>query len=45
MNGERTYYPGVPSYIQVGEHQYVEKELAYGWRAKMLLGWYEQTNL
>ena len=38
-NGERTYYSSIPRYIQVGEHQYVENELVYGWRAKMLLGW------
>jgi len=37
--GERVYYPGVPNFIQVGEHQYVENTLANGWRAKMLLGW------
>jgi CxC5 like cysteine cluster associated with KDZ transposases len=37
--GECVYYPGVPIFIQVGEHQYVENMLANGWRAKMLLGW------
>jgi hypothetical protein len=37
--GERVYYPGIPNFLQVGEHQYVETTLANGWRAKMLLGW------
>ena len=29
--GIRTYYPGVPPFIQVGEHQFVQRELVMQW--------------
>lgn len=29
--GVHTYYPGVPRFIQVGEHQFVQHELALQW--------------
>jgi hypothetical protein len=38
-DGTRTYYAGVPTYLQVGEHQFVEHTLAKVWRGQMLLGW------
>jgi hypothetical protein len=37
--GQRTYYPGVPKFIQVGEHQFVETRVVSHWRALMLYGW------
>lgn len=40
QNGIRTYYPGVPEYIQVGEHQFVERSLVYHWIDLMLTAWY-----
>jgi hypothetical protein len=39
-DGKRTYFAGVPKYIEIGEHQYVEASVAHLWRASMLLGWY-----
>lgn len=36
----RTYYTERPTYIQVGEHQYVEGQLIGLWTGQMLLGWY-----
>jgi len=41
--GIRTYFPGIPKLIQVGEHQYVETKLAHAWRAHMLFGWYVRS--
>jgi len=38
-NGIRTYYPGVPDLIQVGEHQFVEKQLVNLWVDLMLTAW------
>ncbi|KAG6375794.1 hypothetical protein JVT61DRAFT_2647 [Boletus reticuloceps] len=29
--GMRTYYPGVPPFVQVGEHQFVQRELVMQW--------------
>ena len=29
--GIRTYYPGVPPFIQVGEHQFMQHNLAMQW--------------
>src|ERR1700761_5839702 len=37
--GLRTYYPGVPDLIQVGEHQFAESRLVNMWISSMLLGW------
>lgn len=36
----RTYYGGVPEYIQVGRHQYVEAKIVRMWTNMMLVGWY-----
>lgn len=35
----RTYNHGVPRYIEVGEHQYVEDRLAKMWINYMLVAW------
>jgi hypothetical protein len=37
--GVRTYYNGIPDYLQVGEHQFVEKEVVKMWITMMLVGW------
>ncbi|KAJ7226864.1 hypothetical protein GGX14DRAFT_627313 [Mycena pura] len=42
--GMRTYYPGVPDLIQVGEHQFAELKLVNMWISSMLLGWFSATN-
>ena len=39
QDGVQTYYVGIPSYILVGEHQYVEIKVVRMWIAQMLLGW------
>jgi hypothetical protein len=36
----RTYYGGMPKYLQVGEHQFVNDKLIELWINLMLLGWY-----
>ncbi|EIW75746.1 hypothetical protein CONPUDRAFT_169481 [Coniophora puteana RWD-64-598 SS2] len=41
----RTYYKGVPDYIQVGENHYVEKRLAEIWTNDMLVSQTSATNL
>lgn len=38
--GCRTYHPGIPDLIQVGEHQFVEAKPIETWQANMLFGWY-----
>jgi hypothetical protein len=38
-DGQRTYYPGVPELIQIGEHQFVEVTVVKTWCAEMLFGW------
>jgi hypothetical protein len=38
-NGVRTYYDGIPSIIQVGEHQFAEKRLVQLWITLMLVSW------
>ncbi|KAJ7114481.1 hypothetical protein C8R44DRAFT_630206 [Mycena epipterygia] len=35
----RSYYGGVPDYLKVGDHQYVERRLAGMWTSMMLLAW------
>jgi hypothetical protein len=30
-DGTRTYYGGMPAYIQVAEHQFVQRELVAHW--------------
>jgi hypothetical protein len=37
--GIRTYYGAVPQYIQVGEHQFVERKLVGMWTSLMLVAW------
>jgi hypothetical protein len=39
QHGMRTYYPGVPQYIQIGGHQYAEKKLVGSWVSLMLVAW------
>lgn len=38
-HGVRYYYGGIPDYIQVSEHQFVEKKLVGMWVDMMLVGW------
>ncbi|KAJ7090836.1 hypothetical protein B0H15DRAFT_948600 [Mycena belliarum] len=40
----RTYYAGIPSLIQIGEHQFAELKLVNMWISSMLLGWFSATN-
>ncbi|KAJ7601708.1 hypothetical protein DFH06DRAFT_1276631 [Mycena polygramma] len=42
--GVRTYYGGIPKYIQVEEHQFVERKLVGMWISLMLLAWVLATN-
>ena len=39
QTGERTYYHGIPQYLQVGEHQFVEDRVAKLWINQMLVAW------
>lgn len=43
-NGIRTYCPKKPTYIQVGEHQFVEEKVVALWTGQMLLGWFSASN-
>ncbi|KAJ7353282.1 hypothetical protein DFH08DRAFT_987489 [Mycena albidolilacea] len=43
-NGVRTYYAGIPNAIQVGEHQYVEREVLGLFIGLMLISWTSATN-
>ena len=38
-NGERTYYPGIPSFIQVAEHYFVEQKVIDVWISLMSTSW------
>jgi len=38
-NGSRTYYPSIPKYIEVGQHEFVDSALAHMWVMMMLVGW------
>ena len=38
--GQRTYYSGIPSFLQVSEHRFVERQLAEMWTNQHLLGSY-----
>jgi hypothetical protein len=40
--GTRTYYAGIPQYIQIGGHQYAERKLAGSWISLMLVAQYVQ---
>ncbi|PPQ88324.1 hypothetical protein CVT25_012449 [Psilocybe cyanescens] len=42
--GCRTYHPGIPDLIQVGEHQFVEAKPIETWQANMLFGWFSASN-
>jgi hypothetical protein len=42
---QRTYYPGVPEFIEVGEHQFVEQVLVRMWTTNLLLGLFVPLNL
>lgn len=41
---ERIYYEGIPAYIQVGDHQFVETGQVDRWIGMMLLGWVSASN-
>jgi hypothetical protein len=43
-NGVRTYYGGIPKYVQVGEHQFVENAVIKMWISMMLVGWFSASN-
>ncbi|TFK80894.1 hypothetical protein K466DRAFT_503083 [Polyporus arcularius HHB13444] len=43
--GQRQYYLGVPEFIQVGEHQYVERLVAEDWIGLMVSAWVSASNL
>lgn len=36
----RTYYDGIPNFVQVGEHQFVERKVIDLWISLMLISWY-----
>jgi hypothetical protein len=38
-NDQRTYYEDKPTYVQAGEHQFVEHKLVDLWVNLMLVGW------
>ncbi len=38
-DGMRTYYGGMPTYVQVGEHQFIEDRVITWWITSMLTGW------
>jgi hypothetical protein len=40
----RTYYDGIPAVIQVGNHQFVERQLVHLWRTDMNVAWKSATN-
>ncbi|KIJ13544.1 hypothetical protein PAXINDRAFT_163619 [Paxillus involutus ATCC 200175] len=44
-DGQRTYYPGLPTYLQVSEHHFVERRLAEMWTNQHLTGSCSGTNL
>ncbi|KJA15025.1 hypothetical protein HYPSUDRAFT_72271 [Hypholoma sublateritium FD-334 SS-4] len=44
QNARRTYYPGIPNIIQVGDHQFVETKVIASWQAHMLFGWFSASN-
>ncbi|KIM75798.1 hypothetical protein PILCRDRAFT_798649 [Piloderma croceum F 1598] len=43
-NNTRTYYKGIPDVIEVGEHQFVEREVLNLFTGLMLLLWTSATN-
>ncbi|KAJ7104650.1 hypothetical protein C8R44DRAFT_639958 [Mycena epipterygia] len=42
--GTRTYYAGIPRYIQIGGHQYAERKLVGSWICLMLVACVSATN-
>ncbi|KAJ7605847.1 hypothetical protein DFH06DRAFT_1348440 [Mycena polygramma] len=44
QRGTRTYYAGVPKYMQIGAHQYAERKLVATWVSLMLVAWVSATN-
>ncbi|KAF7305379.1 hypothetical protein HMN09_00790100 [Mycena chlorophos] len=42
--GTRTYYPTLPTYVQVGEHQFIERKLVGLWISLHLTAWVSFTN-
>ncbi|KAF6744848.1 hypothetical protein DFP72DRAFT_1176610, partial [Ephemerocybe angulata] len=42
--GCRTYYQGIPSILQVGEHQFAEVKVINSWITLMVVGWVSATN-
>jgi CxC5 like cysteine cluster associated with KDZ transposases len=39
LGDTRTYYDGVPEFVQAGEHQFVQRKLVNMWIGAMQLGW------
>jgi hypothetical protein len=39
LEGSRRYYGGIPDFIQVGDHQFVEHTIIKSWIDLMLCGW------
>ncbi|KAJ7176348.1 hypothetical protein C8R43DRAFT_1084702 [Mycena crocata] len=44
QHGMRTYYGGVPNFIQIGVHQFAERKLIALWTTLMLVAWVSATN-
>ena len=44
-NGQRTYSPGIPELIEIGEHQFVEVAIVKMWCTEMLFGWFVLLKL
>ncbi|KAI0042629.1 hypothetical protein FA95DRAFT_1635974 [Auriscalpium vulgare] len=42
--GQRIYYAGIPGFLQVGEHQFVDSGLAALWTDLMVVSWVSATN-
>jgi len=40
-DGARVYYGGIPKYVQMGDHQFVEDKVIRWWISLMLMGWYD----
>ncbi|KAJ3497491.1 hypothetical protein NLJ89_g10345 [Agrocybe chaxingu] len=43
-DGERAYYQGIPQYLEVGDHQFVEDRVAKMWITQMLMAWVSASN-
>ncbi|KAF8168760.1 hypothetical protein BJ912DRAFT_1025727 [Pholiota molesta] len=42
--GTRTYYSGIPLFVQVGNHQYIERKIIELWISQMYQGWFSASN-